>query len=72
MCGGFIMTKGICPICKKENKCASVLGLDVNNCWCMTTSIPKGLLETIPDEKRGLSCVCKSCVDAYTNSNEKK
>ncbi len=59
------MSKGICPICKEENKCASVLGTDVSKCWCMTTKIPKGLLAQIPDEKRGQSCVCKSCVDRY-------
>lgn len=59
------MIKGICPICKKENKCAVVMGTDPKKCWCMDIKVPKGLLELIPDEDRGKSCVCKSCIEAY-------
>lgn len=59
------MAKGICPICKKENKCAAVLGTDPTKCWCMTIKVPKELLKLIPDELRGESCVCKSCVEEY-------
>ncbi|MCK8060143.1 MULTISPECIES: cysteine-rich CWC family protein [unclassified Fusibacter] len=63
--------KGICPICGKENGCAFMTGEDPKSCWCMTIKVPKGLLEQIPPEKRGESCVCRSCVTAYKKEHEK-
>lgn len=64
------MSKGICPICKKENKCAAVLGTDPMKCWCMTINVPKELLATIPEEERGKSCVCKECVEKARGISE--
>ena len=51
----------ICPICKKPNGCQS----GEKTCWCYTIKVPRGLLETIPDEDRGKACVCVSCINKY-------
>lgn len=56
--------KGICPLCGKENKCASVAGVDPMSCWCMTTSVPKELIKRVPEEKKG-ACICRECVENY-------
>lgn len=45
------------------------LGKDPKTCWCMTTSIPKGLLAQIPDEDRGKGCVCQECVIKYNSTH---
>ncbi len=60
-----MIEKGKCPICGKTNQCAITLGEEPSTCWCMTTKIPKDLLNNIPDEYRNISCVCKECVKNY-------
>jgi hypothetical protein len=30
-------------------------------CWCFETSIPASVLERVPEEARGVACVCKAC-----------
>lgn len=56
---------GICPLCGKENHCATAAGSDPYRCWCMTTKVPEELLERIPKDIRGKACVCKECVEKY-------
>lgn len=63
------MKQGICPICKKNNMCASVLGTDPLKCWCMNIKVPKKLLDSIPEEDRMKSCVCKECVESFKKNN---
>ncbi len=60
-----MIEKGKCPICGKNNGCAMVAGTDPYACWCMTTSVPKGLLNHIPEEFRNKSCICKECTSNY-------
>lgn len=57
--------KGICPLCGRENKCASVMGTDPHKCWCMTTSIPSELIKRVPEDKKGQACICRTCVEEY-------
>lgn len=61
-----MIEKGKCPICGKNNGCAMVAGTDPYACWCMTTSVPKGLLNQIPEEFKKKSCVCKACTINYS------
>ncbi|MBI9012741.1 MAG: cysteine-rich CWC family protein [Clostridiales bacterium] len=63
-----MIEKGKCPICGKNNGCAMVAGTDPYACWCMTTLVPKDLLNHIPEEYRNKSCICKECT---TNYNKK-
>lgn len=49
-----------CPICGRDNDCQHN-----STCWCFSATIPKGLLDKIPHDKRGRACVCKSCIDSY-------
>ncbi|MBU5425601.1 cysteine-rich CWC family protein [Tissierella pigra] len=49
-----------CPICGENNNCKHN-----EKCWCFSVTIPKELLEMIPEEKRGKACICKSCVEKY-------
>ncbi|HLS53016.1 MAG TPA: cysteine-rich CWC family protein [Tissierellaceae bacterium] len=58
------MEKTICPLCGGDNNCENR-----NACWCYKVVVPKELLELVPDDKRGKSCICKSCIDKY---NRKK
>ncbi len=56
----FFNNPKICPICGGDNGC-----MHNSDCWCFKVTIPEGLLESIPEEKRGKACVCKSCVEEY-------
>lgn len=54
-----------CPLCGEGNSCAALLEENPRDCWCFHAAIPKELLARIPDEERGKSCVCESCVQAF-------
>jgi hypothetical protein len=56
-----------CPICGRDNNCHACTVGSVHNCWCMSTEIPKALLDMIPEEYRENACVCKKCVDNFNN-----
>nr|WP_276536672.1 cysteine-rich CWC family protein [Tissierella carlieri] len=49
-----------CPICGKNNNCRHS-----KECWCHNVIIPKGILDIIPEDKKGKACICKSCIDKY-------
>lgn len=63
------VTLSLCPICKKANNCAISLGQEPRSCWCMTSKVPEGLLESIPKEERGINCICSQCVADYKSDN---
>ena len=51
-----------CPLCSGPNHCALADGgTAVESCWCATTVIPERVLERLPDEQRGVSCICQRC-----------
>lgn len=54
------LDKTICPICGENNNCKHS-----KECWCHSVTIPKELLDMIPEDKKGKACICKSCVDKY-------
>lgn len=54
------LDKITCPICGKDNNCKHS-----KECWCHNVTIPKSLLDTIPEDKKGKACICKSCVEKH-------
>lgn len=52
-----------CPICGQDNGC--MLSKD---CWCYSVKVPRALLDTLPEDKKGVACICKSCVDKYKST----
>ncbi|QPQ29191.1 cysteine-rich CWC family protein [Lysinibacillus sp. JNUCC 51] len=48
-----------CPLCGQENHCGVVNGK--KDCWCMTESFPKEILEVAPKDQ----CICQKCLDTY-------
>jgi len=57
----LIPEERICPLCGKDNNCQH--GKD--NCWCNSITIPKYILDMVPDDKKGKACICKDCIDKY-------
>ncbi|MEK4119309.1 cysteine-rich CWC family protein [Paenibacillus sp. FSL W8-0919] len=54
-----------CPICRQPNQCAYAAKLpDANECWCMRESFPDRVLNSVPAEYTGRTCICKSCLQA--------
>ena len=64
------MKKGICPVCGEENKCGMLRGIDHNECWCTKVEFDKEIFELIPEEYRGISCVCLSCVGKFKKNKK--
>lgn len=54
-----------CPRCGQPNHCAQAgRAQAVTDCWCFHTPIPRQLLEELPAEQRGKSCLCPNCAQA--------
>lgn len=53
-----------CPICGQDNGC--MLSKD---CWCHDVTVPRELLDTLPEDKKKVACICKSCIDTYKQEN---
>ncbi|MFB9254735.1 cysteine-rich CWC family protein [Vibrio agarivorans] len=59
-----------CPLCNQPNQCGQPA--DSNQpCWCFNKDVqfPKGLLDSVPEEKKGKACICKQCADDYAQKN---
>jgi hypothetical protein len=48
-----------CPVCGHPNECAMVAGKGV--CWCFNERISPEVMERIPQEARGIACLCSEC-----------
>ena len=50
-----------CPLCGSYNNCQHGQG----DCWCKTAVFPEGILDLVPEDKKGKACICKSCLEKY-------
>lgn len=48
-----------CPLCKKPNLCQLH---EPGGCWCAEIEIPPDLLESLPEEMKMKSCICRDCI----------
>lgn len=57
-----------CPLCGGDNRCAMEIERETGEvqppCWCVSTSFPPGLLDSLPEAARGQACLCMRCVTA--------
>jgi len=60
------MSENICPICHNSNQC---MAKSEKPCWCNNTKVPQGLLDLVPENQKGKSCICLSCIEKF-NSTE--
>ncbi|MEO5713288.1 MAG: cysteine-rich CWC family protein [Luteolibacter sp.] len=54
-----------CPLCGKPNLCQMH---EQGGCWCARVEIPSGLLESVPQEMKMKSCICRDCIERSINS----
>ncbi len=56
-----------CPLCQQDNRCdvASAQG-----CWCSLEKVPKALIQQVPDDKKGQSCICQTCIKKFNLTQE--
>lgn len=66
------MEKGRCPVCGKVNGCHVMLGKDHDSCWCMKVKINPKILEYVPKEYEGVSCVCMGCTMEFEKTRKIK
>ncbi|WP_111638513.1 cysteine-rich CWC family protein [Marinomonas shanghaiensis] len=51
-----------CPFCKSDNGCE----LDKSRtCWCFRVIVPDDMLALIPEQQKGILCVCRRCIEFY-------
>ena len=58
----------LCPLCGQANQCAMEIqratGVPQAACWCTDVRFDADLLASIPQQARGLRCVCAACAGA--------
>jgi len=60
----------ICPLCGESNYCAQAVGDDAQgDCWCMKATVPAELLAQLPVAAKDVSCICQTCLTAYTKTH---
>jgi hypothetical protein len=40
-------------------------------CWCEDVTIAAAALARVPDEERGLACLCRQCATATTGGSDR-
>ena len=56
-----------CPLCGGDNQCAVAAIGDGNAgnaceaCWCKRVQIPVATLDCLPEQARGIACICAAC-----------
>ncbi|MDE2402232.1 MAG: cysteine-rich CWC family protein [Burkholderiales bacterium] len=54
-----------CPLCGGPNECApAACGTLDTPCWCTKAVFNAALLDTLPADQRGRSCICARCAAA--------
>ena len=54
----------LCPLCGQDNNCKH----GQSDCWCNIVEAPKYIIDMVPDDKKGMACICKSCLEKYKRS----
>ncbi|XHR31228.1 MAG: cysteine-rich CWC family protein [Chthoniobacteraceae bacterium] len=56
----------LCPLCGGPNGC-HLCTTDANKgpCWCTEVTIPRELLERVPEELRNRACICRECITKF-------
>ena len=48
-----------CPLCAQPNKCGMAAG--EASCWCFEAQLALDALARIPEQARGVACICAKC-----------
>jgi hypothetical protein len=51
----------VCPVCGEPNQCAMAADPGASDCWCFTAQLSDQALAAVPEEARGLVCICPRC-----------
>jgi hypothetical protein len=57
-----------CPLCDEPNACAmevaKATGNKAERCWCMDAVFTPVVMDQVPDEAKGKTCICAKCASA--------
>ncbi|OCX11285.1 cysteine-rich CWC family protein [Pseudomonas graminis] len=66
-----IIDTSICPVCGAGNRCTLADPRTVDQaCWCFTAEIDPAILAALPEEVRGLACLCPRCAGLEAASRD--
>ncbi|WP_248925084.1 cysteine-rich CWC family protein [Paenibacillus hamazuiensis] len=57
----------LCPFCNEDNRCGRMADEPDGACWCSKEVFPQRIFESLPPDRLGTSCICKSCLDKFKN-----
>ena len=56
-----------CPLCEQNNHCDVA---SPHGCWCSLEKVPNALIHHVPDDKKGQSCICQTCIKKFNLTKE--
>jgi hypothetical protein len=56
-----------CPLCQQSNLCEVT---SLQGCWCTKEKVPKALIQQVPDESKGKTCICQACIKKFNLTKE--
>jgi len=57
----------VCPLCGKPNNCQAELP---QTCWCNNVTVPKELIEQVPEQLKRKACICLNCIEQFNNEKD--
>lgn len=61
------LDESLCPLCGADNSCMADAGPD---CWCVAYEVPDRMLRLVPQEKNGIVCICRNCIESFRDDPE--
>ena len=59
--------ENLCVFCAAGNNC---MAQSSQACWCLRITIPRELLDLIPDAKKRKACICLTCIKAFKRDSQ--
>jgi hypothetical protein len=63
-----------CPLCGESNRCAMEIERETGHaqppCWCMQVDFSNAPLTNLPQEMRGLACICARCAAGAASAQD--
>ncbi|HEY9097166.1 MAG TPA: cysteine-rich CWC family protein [Hydrogenophaga sp.] len=62
-----------CPLCGGDNRCAMEIeratGQPQPPCWCVQAHFPPALIDALPAQAQGKSCICMVCLQQHLRTS---
>ncbi|UUZ97166.1 cysteine-rich CWC family protein [Paenibacillus sp. P25] len=51
-----------------DNGCGNLAGKPHGTCWCSRETFPEEIFAALPQDRLGLACICRGCLERFKSS----